>query len=80
MQIDGCDSRLEAQSEICNLKSAILISACSAWGFRLRALPALGREQAYSSACRDVARDASEVGIVPDNLKEQPAIGDLASS
>src|SRR3954470_23709358 len=39
----------------------------AAWGFRLRAVGAPAR-QAYSSACLDVARVASEVGIVPDNL------------
>src|SRR6476661_2248941 len=39
----------------------------AAWGFRLRACGASAR-QAYSSACLDAARVASEVGIVPDNL------------
>jgi hypothetical protein len=46
-------------------------AACSipyngAWGSRLRACGASARQ-----GCRDVAREASEVGIVPDYVKER---------
>src|SRR5215831_10245654 len=49
----------------------------AAWGPRLRAGGA-SAWQAYSSACRDVAREASGVGVVPDNLfkEQQPAFAE----
>src|SRR6185369_375314 len=40
----------------------------AAWGLRLRASPALRRTSRHGLP--DVARVASEVGVVPDNVKE----------